>query len=118
MAACCWLQGTKVFGKKELRHVPFIGWIWYFTESIFLQRNWALDEQIISEGVSRIVTYPEDYWITVRDQLCNFTSVNFLGAYGELCNFTSCCHDLIQTMVCLIFDVAAKLALSMGDDKI
>lgn len=59
------LGGTKIFGKAELRRVPFIGWIWYFTESIFLKRNWTADEQIITEGVSRIVNYPENYWITL-----------------------------------------------------
>ena len=60
-----YFQGTKIFGKWELKHVPFIGWIWYFTESIFLKRNWKYDEKIIHDEVSSIVNYPENYWITV-----------------------------------------------------
>ena len=63
------LQGTKIFGKESLRYVPLIGWAWYFTESIFLKRQWDQDRKIISREVARIINYPDGYWITVRDVL-------------------------------------------------
>lgn len=63
------LQGTKIFGKESLRYVPLIGWAWYFTESIFLKRQWDQDRKIISHDVARIINYPDGYWITVRDVL-------------------------------------------------
>ncbi|XP_076466406.1 1-acyl-sn-glycerol-3-phosphate acyltransferase delta-like [Babylonia areolata] len=59
------LGGTKIFGKEMLRYVPLIGWAWYFTESIFLKRQWDHDRRIIAHDVARIVDYPEGYWITV-----------------------------------------------------
>ncbi|KAK7107388.1 1-acyl-sn-glycerol-3-phosphate acyltransferase delta-like [Littorina saxatilis] len=59
------LGGTKIFGKEMLRYVPLIGWAWYFTESIFLKRQWEHDRKIIKHDVARIVNYPEGYWITV-----------------------------------------------------
>ena len=60
-------QGTKIFGKESLRYVPLIGWAWYFTESIFLKRQWDQDHRIIAHDVARIINYPDGYWITVRD---------------------------------------------------
>ncbi|KAL8611368.1 hypothetical protein ACOMHN_014423 [Nucella lapillus] len=59
------LGGTKIFGKEILRYVPLIGWAWYFTESIFLKRQWEHDRRIIAHDVARVVDYPENYWITI-----------------------------------------------------
>ncbi|KAK7487744.1 hypothetical protein BaRGS_00021011 [Batillaria attramentaria] len=59
------LGGTKIYGKESLRYVPLIGWAWYFTESLFLKRQWEHDRRLISKYIERVVDYPENYWITV-----------------------------------------------------
>ena len=58
-------QGTKIYGKSVLRMVPIIGWMWIFTESIFLKRQWDLDKKIIARDLAYLTKYPPHYWVTV-----------------------------------------------------
>lgn len=59
------LGTTKIYGKKVLQLIPLIGWAWWFTESLFLKRDWTKDKQIIQEGVRTAVEYPDNYWVTL-----------------------------------------------------
>jgi len=59
------LGGTKIFGKSSLRFVPIIGWLWMFTESIFLKRQWDKDKSIITRDLQGLCSYPDDYWVTL-----------------------------------------------------
>ena len=61
------LQGTKIYGKSVLRFVPLIGWAWFFTESIFLKRQWDFDRATIARDLSFLTEYPPGYFITVRE---------------------------------------------------
>lgn len=59
------VQNTKIYGKQILKYVPLIGWAWYFTESIFLKREWEHDEKIIQKDLQQATDYPEGYYVTV-----------------------------------------------------
>ncbi|XP_041352089.1 1-acyl-sn-glycerol-3-phosphate acyltransferase gamma-like [Gigantopelta aegis] len=59
------LGGTKIYGKEMLKYVPLIGWAWYFTESIFLKRDWEKDRQTMVEDLKKVSDYPENYWVTL-----------------------------------------------------
>ncbi|XP_064613139.1 1-acyl-sn-glycerol-3-phosphate acyltransferase gamma-like [Liolophura sinensis] len=59
------LGGSKIYGKQMLRYVPLIGWAWYFTESIFLKRNWEHDRQVIMRDLKNLTHFPVNYWVTI-----------------------------------------------------
>lgn len=59
------LGGAKVYGKNMLRYIPLIGWAWYFTECIFLMRNWVKDKKIIKDTMKELLDFPENYWFTL-----------------------------------------------------
>ncbi|BFZ10262.1 hypothetical protein BsWGS_13301 [Bradybaena similaris] len=59
------LGNTKIYGKQILKYVPLIGWAWYFTESIFLKREWEHDEKIIQKDLQQATDYPEGYYVTL-----------------------------------------------------
>ncbi|KAH9500614.1 1-acyl-sn-glycerol-3-phosphate acyltransferase delta [Bulinus truncatus] len=59
------LGNTKIYGKEILKYVPLIGWAWYFTESIFLKRQWEHDKKIIENDLKLATDYPEGYYVTL-----------------------------------------------------
>lgn len=59
------LGNTKIYGKQILKYVPLIGWAWYFTESIFLKRQWDYDKKIIQKDLQQATDYPEGYYVTL-----------------------------------------------------
>ncbi|KAK3774603.1 hypothetical protein RRG08_035032 [Elysia crispata] len=59
------LGSTKVFSKKSLLYVPLIGWAWYFTETIFLKRQWEHDKNSIRRDLQRSCDYPKGYYVTL-----------------------------------------------------
>jgi lysophosphatidic acid acyltransferase/lysophosphatidylinositol acyltransferase len=59
------LACTKVYAKAPLRFVPIIGWLWMFTESIFLKREWDRDRATIVHDLNNLTDYPKDYWVTL-----------------------------------------------------
>ncbi|XP_005111448.1 1-acyl-sn-glycerol-3-phosphate acyltransferase delta [Aplysia californica] len=59
------LGNTKIYGKQFLKYVPLIGWAWYFTESIFLKRQWEHDKKIIETDLRQATDYPEGYYVTL-----------------------------------------------------
>ncbi|GFO33373.1 1-acyl-sn-glycerol-3-phosphate acyltransferase 3 [Plakobranchus ocellatus] len=59
------LGNTKIYGKQVLKYVPLIGWAWYFTESIFLKRQWEHDKRIIQKDLQQACDYPEGYYVTL-----------------------------------------------------
>ncbi|KAL3883737.1 hypothetical protein ACJMK2_029971 [Sinanodonta woodiana] len=56
---------TKVYAKSILKYVPILGWAWYFSETIFLKRNWEQDKVILSKSINDISTYPDGFWVTL-----------------------------------------------------
>nr|KAG5700249.1 hypothetical protein BaRGS_007622 [Batillaria attramentaria] len=59
------LGGCKFYGKESLRYLPLMGWAWYFTESIFLKRQWEHDRQIIARYIKRVLDFPKNYFSTI-----------------------------------------------------
>lgn len=60
LLGCC-----KVFAKDTVKYLPIFGWMWTFTETIFLRRDWNKDKEHISKSLQNIVAYPDDYWVTL-----------------------------------------------------
>ncbi|KAK3746059.1 hypothetical protein RRG08_065224 [Elysia crispata] len=59
------LGNSKIYGKQVLKYVPLIGWAWYFTESIFLKRQWEHDKKVIQRDLKEATDYPDGYNITL-----------------------------------------------------
>ncbi|UJR16396.1 hypothetical protein I4U23_003299 [Adineta vaga] len=58
--------GSKILGKSSLRALPIIGWCWYFTESIFLRRQWDSDKAVLERDMQRLVEdFPKNYNFTL-----------------------------------------------------
>lgn len=51
--------------ENSLKLVPIIGWSWYFSEFIFLKRDWGVDEKKISKEMQQILDFPKDLNIVV-----------------------------------------------------
>ncbi|VEL42785.1 unnamed protein product, partial [Protopolystoma xenopodis] len=45
--------------KHSQRLLPFFGWLWYLTDTIFLHRDWKRDRTILEQGAKRIASYPD-----------------------------------------------------------
>ena len=71
------LQNSKVYAKDTLRFVPIIGWTWYFTETIFVARDWKKDSSTIPECIARYREYPSDlpFVVSLTDRLYFLLSV-------------------------------------------
>ncbi|XP_013381629.1 1-acyl-sn-glycerol-3-phosphate acyltransferase delta isoform X2 [Lingula anatina] len=67
------LGGSKVYGKEMLKFVPIQGWSWYFTESVFLKRNWEQDRKIIIRDIKNLAEFPVNYWILMFCEGTRFT---------------------------------------------
>ncbi|KAK6187493.1 hypothetical protein SNE40_005505 [Patella caerulea] len=59
------LGNHKVYSKNSHKYVPLVGWTWYFTESLFLKRNWQEDKTILKTGLKNLTCYPKDYPVTL-----------------------------------------------------
>ena len=44
----------RVYVKSMLRYVPIIGWAWAMSDTVFLERDWGKDQQILREGMERL----------------------------------------------------------------
>lgn len=63
MCECFGVLGSfKVFVKKELFYVFFIGWMWYFLEIVFCKWKWEEDWDIVVEGLRCLLDYFEYMW--------------------------------------------------------
>ncbi|CAB3368326.1 Hypothetical predicted protein [Cloeon dipterum] len=57
------LGNCKTYAKKVLQYIPTMGWAWKFGESVFLERNWEKDKEIISKQLKELVEYPSPIWL-------------------------------------------------------
>ncbi|KAB2068233.1 hypothetical protein ES319_A08G017200v1 [Gossypium barbadense] len=51
--------------KKTTRYLPVFGWTNWFSESIFLDRNWAKDESKLKSSFEALSDYPTPFWMTI-----------------------------------------------------
>lgn len=58
-------QNCKAYAKKSIQYIPTLGWAWKFAESIFLERSWEKDKQIIGSQISKLADYPDSIWVLI-----------------------------------------------------
>ncbi|KAL4576902.1 hypothetical protein LXL04_013003 [Taraxacum kok-saghyz] len=74
------LGSTLALVKKSLKFLPVIGWSMWFTEYIFLERNWSKDENILMEGFENLRDFPMPFWVAVFVEGTRFTQAKLLAA--------------------------------------
>ena len=67
------LGNCKAYAKKSIQYIPTLGWAWKFAESIFLERNWEKDKQIIGTQIEELSSYPDSIWLLLNAEGTRFT---------------------------------------------
>ncbi|XP_063220016.1 1-acyl-sn-glycerol-3-phosphate acyltransferase gamma-like isoform X2 [Bacillus rossius redtenbacheri] len=67
------LGNCKTYAKKSIQYVPTMGWAWKFGESIFLERNWEKDKEIIGKQLKELIQYPDAMWLLLMAEGTRFT---------------------------------------------
>ncbi|KZC11257.1 PREDICTED: 1-acyl-sn-glycerol-3-phosphate acyltransferase gamma-like [Dufourea novaeangliae] len=68
------LGNCKAYAKKSIQYIPTLGWAWKFAESIFLERNWEKDKQIIGTQINELGNYPDCIWLLLNAEGTRFTA--------------------------------------------
>jgi len=82
------LGNCKAFSKDSLKYVPVIGWCWWFSEFLFLQRNWAKDKYTIETKLKELFEYEDPVTVLLYAEGTRFTkekreaSVKFARSKG------------------------------------
>ncbi|KAJ4706448.1 1-acyl-sn-glycerol-3-phosphate acyltransferase [Melia azedarach] len=66
--------------KKSSKFLPVIGWSMWFSEYLFLERNWAKDESTLKSGLQRLRDYPQPFWLALFVEGTRFTQAKLLAA--------------------------------------
>ncbi|KAK1412906.1 hypothetical protein QVD17_34502 [Tagetes erecta] len=77
-AAC--LGSALAVMKKSSKFLPVIGWSMWFSECLFLERNWAKDESTLKLGLQRLKDYPQTLWLALFVEGTRFTQAKLLAA--------------------------------------
>jgi len=67
------LGSSKVYAKNSLKYVPLVGTTWWFTESIFLKRNYDSDKRTMEKSHAALQTYPSPFWMLLFCEGTRFT---------------------------------------------
>jgi lysophosphatidic acid acyltransferase/lysophosphatidylinositol acyltransferase len=81
----CWLVDDKFkqlgnakgIAKKSLRLMPVMGWCWYFSEFIFLARNWEQDSLILGQCLDQFIEYVQPVLILLFCEGTRFTKEKY-----------------------------------------
>ncbi|KAL3819828.1 hypothetical protein ACJIZ3_005733 [Penstemon smallii] len=74
------LGSTLAVMKKSSKFLPVIGWSMWFSEYLFLERNWAKDENTLKSGLQRLRDYPRPFWLALFVEGTRFTQAKLLAA--------------------------------------
>ncbi|KAL3569163.1 hypothetical protein D5086_029053 [Populus alba] len=66
--------------KKSSKFLPVIGWSMWFSEYLFLERNWAMDENTLKSGLQRLKDFPRPFWLALFVEGTRFTQAKLLAA--------------------------------------
>ncbi|KAK9273958.1 hypothetical protein L1049_018770 [Liquidambar formosana] len=66
--------------KKSLQFLPIIGWSMWFSDYVFLERNWAKDENTLKSGFQRLEDFPQPFWLGLFVEGTRFTQAKLLAA--------------------------------------
>ncbi|XP_074354487.1 1-acyl-sn-glycerol-3-phosphate acyltransferase 2-like isoform X2 [Apium graveolens] len=67
------LGSALAVAKKSSKYLPVMGWSMYFSEYIFLERNWASDENILKSGLRQLRHFPRPFWLALLPEGTRFT---------------------------------------------
>lgn len=71
---CELLGNCKAFAKKMIQYLPVIGWGWYFSEFVFLERKWKEDQTLIRQQLSKVAEYKDPLWVLLYCEGTRFTA--------------------------------------------
>ncbi|XP_052173225.1 1-acyl-sn-glycerol-3-phosphate acyltransferase 2 [Diospyros lotus] len=74
------LGSTLAVMKKSSKFLPVIGWSMWFSEYLFLERNWAKDESTLKSGLQRLRDFPRPFWLALFVEGTRFTQAKLLAA--------------------------------------
>lgn len=74
------LGSTLAVMKKSAKLLPVIGWSMWFSEYLFLERNWARDESNLKSALQRLIDYPLPFWLALFVEGTRFTEKKLLAA--------------------------------------
>ncbi|KAL0853529.1 hypothetical protein Bca101_058681 [Brassica carinata] len=74
------LGSTLAIMKKEAKYFPIIGWSMWFSEYIFLEKNWAKDENILKAGFNQLKDFPTTFWLGLFVEGTRSTQENLQAA--------------------------------------
>nr|AZM65197.1 lysophospholipid acyltransferase 6 [Vitellaria paradoxa] len=66
--------------KKSSKVLPVIGWSMWFSDYLFLERNWAKDESTLKSGLIRLKDFPRPFWLALFVEGTRFTQAKLLAA--------------------------------------
>lgn len=58
------MQNCKAYAKKVIQYLPPIGWMWKFSEFVFLERSFDKDKEIIKRQITELCDYPDPVWVS------------------------------------------------------
>ncbi|XP_047506762.1 1-acyl-sn-glycerol-3-phosphate acyltransferase gamma-like [Pieris napi] len=67
------LGNCKAYAKKSIQYMPPIGWMWKFSEFVFLERSFDKDKEIIKQQIGKICEYPDPVWLLLTPEGTRFT---------------------------------------------
>lgn len=74
------LGGTRAVMKKSTKFLPVIGWSMWFSEYVFLSRNWSKDEKVLRDGYASLKGFPRTLWVALFVEGTRFTKAKLEAA--------------------------------------
>ncbi|KAM0997249.1 hypothetical protein TB1_006547 [Malus domestica] len=74
------LGSTLAIMKKEIMFIPFIGWSMWFSEYVFLERQWTKDENTLKSCFRRLEDFPVPFWLALFVEGTRFTQAKLMVA--------------------------------------
>lgn len=74
------LGSARAIMKKSSKFLPVVGWSMWFSEYVFLERNWSKDEATLKSGFQRLKDFPRPFWLGLFVEGTRFTTAKLLAA--------------------------------------
>ncbi|CAG4941835.1 unnamed protein product [Parnassius apollo] len=68
------LGNCKAYAKKAIQYLPPIGWMWKFSEFVFLERSFEKDKEIIKTQITELCDYPDPVWLLMTPEGTRYTA--------------------------------------------
>lgn len=59
------LATCKCYMKGYLKFLPIMGFSWWCTEFVFLQRNWQKDQRLLEKSLNTLQDFPFPFWMVI-----------------------------------------------------